>query len=83
MVAITPAAAATIGTVDCGATRHAIGGGVAQLGAFVVGDHMVASYPSDAAGVAVTGGTVNPRYWTMRMEAHASGWTVYAVCEPN
>jgi hypothetical protein len=82
-VSITVATGVTIATVDCGAGNHATGGGVVQLGTFAIGDHMVSSYPTDASANPVANGTVNPRYWTMRMESHTGGWTVYATCSPN
>jgi len=73
--------------VDCGSGKHAIGGGIAQRGSFVVGDHMVSTYPSDSAGAMVADNTVNPRYFTIRVEPHEGGtndgWIGSAYCLNN
>jgi hypothetical protein len=73
--------------VDCGAGNHATGGGASQRGTFVVGDHLIANFPSDATGTPVADGSANPRYWTARFEPHEGGtndgWTVFALCTPD
>ena len=80
----TTTAMATV-VADCGVGKHAIGGGGSQRGTFVVGDHVIALYPSDAAGLPVT--TSNPRYFTFVGEGHngttANGWIGYAMCVDN
>ena len=75
-------------TVDCGATSHGTGGGAIQRGTFNNNDHLISSYPSiDASGTPAANGTVNPRFWTSRYEAHeggtTDGWGVFALCTPN
>ncbi len=75
-------------TVDCGTGNHATGGGAVQRGTFVVGDHLISSYPSTGpGGTPVTSGTVNPQFWTSRYEPHdggtTDGWNVFVLCTPN
>jgi hypothetical protein len=73
--------------VDCGSGNHATGGGAVQRGTFVIGDHLIANFPSDAAGTPVADASTNPRYWTARYELHdggaTDGWTIFALCTPD